>query len=84
MTNSKYWTVTYQGANYSAKINGIKLELTKDCGTKEFFGGKQLLARHFLNKEKWQAYVLEVFGDVVFNEIFNLLQEAQSEFENRD
>ncbi len=84
MTNSRYWIVTYQGANYSAKIDGIKLELTKDCGTKESFGGKPLLARHFLNKEKWQAYVREVFGEVVFKEIFNLLQEAQSELENKD
>lgn len=54
MSTRTEWRISRQGVNYSARINGIKLELTRDEGTRESYGGKQLLARHFLNKAKWQ------------------------------
>jgi hypothetical protein len=84
MSKPTEWRASHQGVNYSARIeiDGIKLELTRDAGTRESYGGKQLLARHFLNKAKWQALVKEQFGEVVFNEIFSQLQKALSEFES--
>ena len=83
MSNSTVWRATHQGINYSARIDGIKLELTSDEGTRESYGGMQILARHFLTKAKWQKQVKDTFGEAVFNEIFSQLQKAQSDFENR-
>lgn len=82
MSKSGEWRAVHQGVNYSARIDGIKLELIRDEGTRDSYGGKQLLARHFLNKIKWQNHVKEHFGEEVFNEIFNLLQKAQAEFDS--
>ena len=76
MFNVKVWRTTHDGINYSAKIDGIKLELTRDSGTKESYGGKSLLARHFLTKPKWQNHVKEIFGDQIFNEVFLKLEMA--------
>ncbi len=82
MSTRTEWRISRQGVNYSARINGIKLELTRDEGTRESYGGKQLLARHFLNKAKWQNLVKEQFGEDIFNEIFSQLEQAQSEFDS--
>jgi len=84
MSNPNEWRASSQGINYSARIDGIKLELTRDEGSRETYGGKQLLARHFLTKEKWQKHVREVFGDDALYEIFSQLQKAQTDFENRN
>lgn len=82
MSTRTEWRVSRHGVNYSARINGIKLELTRDEGARESYGGKQLLARHFLHKAKWQDLVKEQFGEEIFNEIFSQLQQAQSEFDS--
>ena len=52
------WEVKSSGVKYSASISGIKLKLTKEAGTRESYGGKTLLARHFLGKEKYCLYGL--------------------------
>ena len=82
MTNVKVWRASHEGINYTAKVDGIKLELTRESGTRESFGGKSLLAKHFLNKAKWQDHVKQFFGEHIYSEIYFQLETAQTEFEN--
>ncbi len=58
---------------YTATIDGIKLELTQHKRTCDSYGGKTLLARHFLGKEEWQNLVKENFGNDIFDEIYEAL-----------
>lgn len=73
MNTVQIWHTTQQGVHYSARIDGGYLELTRDTGTPESFGAKRLLARHFLQKERWQTLVKQQFGDAVFTQIYQQL-----------
>ena len=76
------WEVKRADTYYTASIDGIKLELTKHEGTKESFGGKTLLARHFLEKEKWQKMVEDDFGHELFTEIYSSLKLQYAKYRN--
>ena len=75
------WHSERNGIHYSVEIDGIKLQLWRHEGTKESAGGKYLLARQFLEKEKWQTHVKENFGEKVFSEVLAACQSAQQKFE---
>ncbi|WP_010553533.1 hypothetical protein [Pseudoalteromonas arctica] len=82
MSDVKVWRANHEGINYAAKVEGIKLELTRESGSRESFGGKSLLASHFLTKSKWQDHVKQFFGEHIYGEIYNQLEIAQTEFKN--
>ena len=69
---------------FSAEINGIKLELSRHKGTRESYGGKSLLARHFLEKVKWQNHVKENFGEEIFEEIFNTMKQNYDDYKKNN
>lgn len=81
MTSPLIWRATVQGIHYTARIDGIHLELTRDAGTPESFGGKRLLARHFLQKPVWQERVRQQFGDATAQQIYQALAQAQAALE---
>ena len=67
--------------HFSAEIDELKLELSRYMtGKPESYGGKVLIARHFLEKEKWHNLVIRNFGDDVFNEIYLAMKNNYREY----
>jgi hypothetical protein len=82
-TFSKKWQSQKGDWCFQAEIIGIKLELSKYMvGKPESYGGRSLLAKHFLEKEKWQSEVVKYFGQEVFNEIYNVVKNNYCESKN--
>jgi hypothetical protein len=77
----KRWHIRKGSLNYIAEVEGLTFELWKDTGNKETTFGKKLSARHFLEKEKWQNHIREIFGLETYTEIYDYLKNAQEEHE---
>ena len=73
------WQTKKGDKNYSLKIDGIKLYLTRDEGSRQTYGGKTLLGRHFLEKKQWQDLVRENFGSAIFEKVFLIMSSRYKE-----
>lgn len=74
------WKAEKNGVKYYAAIQGIKLSILTDSGDKEASGGGSILARHFLEKEKWKIHFKEIYGEKTYNEIYKAVKHEYAKY----
>lgn len=63
------WRATKDNKNYSISFDNHLIEFTKDEGSPETYGGKSMLAKKFLQSDKWQQHVKDIFGAAILDEV---------------
>lgn len=74
------WKAVKDGVNYYAASQGIKLSILTDSGDIETSGGYSILARHFLEKEKWKIYFKEIYGEETYNDICKVVKREYEQY----
>ena len=71
-----HWRITKDGKNYSISINSHLIEFTMDENSPETFGAKSMLAKRFLQNDKWQQHIKNIFGASIFDEVWSAAEIA--------
>ena len=74
------WKADKNGVKHYAAIQGIKLFTLTDSGDKGTSGGGSILARHFLEKEKWKIHFKEIYGEKTYSEIYNAVKHEYEQY----
>ena len=75
-----HWRTEKDGYQHSATLNGIKLEITKHAGSPDTYGGNTVIARHFLEREGWQTFFMETYGQAVYDEMRSAVSHEYEKF----
>ena len=80
--NKTQWTASDGEYEYLAEVDGIKITLNKwKRGSSASYGGRELLARHFTGKEKWQTHARKIYGVKALKQINKALEKNQKKFD---
>ena len=80
--NKTQWTASDGEYEYLSEVDGIKITLNKwKKGSSSSYGGRELLARHFLGKVKWQNLARDVYGERALQQMNRELTNNQKKFD---
>ena len=78
--NPRSWNAEKDGTRYSAHLVGIKLEIFKDTGFPETSGGGSVIARHFIERQKWKMFFVDIYGKAQYEEMHKAVSSEYEKF----
>lgn len=65
----RWYHATRGDVRYTLELAETRMQLGRDTGTPESFGGNAMPYARFLRSEKWQRHVREIYGEAVLDAV---------------
>lgn len=65
----RVYHATHGDERYTLELTETRIQVSRDMGSPESFGGNLMPYARFLRSEKWQRHVREIYGEQVLDAV---------------